>query len=99
MYVGIMVTLYVTKNERLYGKKPRNTAGEGGVLAPPQPKNKDLRKTKRHSLMTTKKRCKCGGKFVKPSELGFDGGGILICDNEDRGDGQPCEEWIVDDGT
>ena len=51
--------------------------------------------------MTAKKRkrCKCGGKFVKPSELGFDGGGILICDNEDRGDGQPCEEWIVDDGT
>ena len=32
--------------------KPRNTAGEEGVLAPPQPKNKDLRKTKRHSLKT-----------------------------------------------
>ena len=30
--------------------KPRNTAGEEGMLAPPQPKNKDLRETKRHSL-------------------------------------------------
>lgn len=42
----------VTKNERLYGKKPRNTAGDGGVLAPPQPKNKDKRKTKECSQLT-----------------------------------------------
>ena len=45
-----------------------------------------------------KHKCKCGGTFVKPSTI-FDcpDGLILICDNEDRGDGQPCEEWIVDD--
>jgi len=30
-------------------EKPRNTAGENGMSAPPHPKNKDLRETKRRS--------------------------------------------------
>jgi hypothetical protein len=39
---------------------------------------------------------KCSGSIVPPSDLGFfDDGSVLICDNEDRGHGQPCEEWVV----
>jgi len=30
-------------------EKPRNTAGENGMPAPPHPKNKDLREKKRRS--------------------------------------------------
>jgi len=43
--------------------------------------------------------CPCGGHFVDPWELGFDSDGAwLICDNEDRGDGSPCEKYVfIDD--
>lgn len=43
------------------------------------------------------KKCKCGGTFVPPSDLGLDGEGYLICDNQDKGDGEPCVEWIPDE--
>ena len=39
--------------------------------------------------------CPCGGHFVEPLELGFDSDGAhLICDNEDCGDGSPCERYV-----
>jgi len=42
-------------------------------------------------------RCECGGHFVTPWELGFDGPtDYLICDNENgNGPGIACENWIV----
>ena len=41
--------------------------------------------------------CPCGGHIVDPWELGFDSDGAwLICDNEDRGDGSPCERYVYE---
>ena len=42
-------------------------------------------------------RCECGGHFVPPWDLGFEGpSDVLICDNENGlGPGIACENWIV----
>lgn len=41
--------------------------------------------------------CHCGGHFIHPKHIWFDSdGSILICDNDNvKGSGQPCTNWVL----